>query len=315
MLISIFYILGSLILFYFGSSWLSKGSSELAVKAGISPLVIGLTIVAFGSSAPALFVSGNAALAGYGNIVIGNIIGSNMFNICVVLGISAIIAPLNIKLQLLKLMIPVLIISTIGFMILFSDRQISRVEGGVLLGGIILYTIFIIIFARRKKDNEYMNELSNPVADAKITWYWSAGMIVTGIALLVAGSELLLKGSNLIASSLGVGETIIGITLIASVTSVPILISSVVAVKRKEYDAAIGNVIGANIFNILGIIGISGLISPLSAIAISNIDLYIMLGFTMFLIPFLKKSYILKRDEGIFMIVLYFMYMFYLWPR
>jgi cation:H+ antiporter len=315
MLISVFYILASLILFYFGSSWLVKGSSVLAVKVGISPLVAGLTIVAFGSSAPALFISGNAALAGHGNIAIGNIIGSNMFNICVVLGISAIVAPLKIKLRLLKLMIPALIISTIGFMIVFSDRQISRIESVALLCGILLYTILIVVFARREKDKEDIYEHSNSVTNEEIKWYWSAGKMILGIATLVVGSELLLKGSITLASLLGVGETIIGITVIASGTSVPILISSVVAVKRKKYDVATGNVIGANIFNILGITGISGLISPLSAIAISNIDLYIMLGFTMFLIPFLRKSYILKRDEGIFMIILYLMYMFYLWPR
>ena len=315
MLISVFYILASLILFYFGSSWLVKGSSALAIKAGISPLVAGLTIVAFGSSAPALFVSGNAAFIGHGNIAIGNIIGSNMFNICVVLGISAIISPLKIKLLLLKLIIPALIISTIGFMILFADRQISRLEGGILLSGILLYSMLIIIFARREKDNEDINELSNPVANANTKWYWSAGMIVPGIALLVVGSELLLKGAITIAIYLGVGETITGLTVIAASTSVPILVSSLVAAKSKKYDIVLGNVIGANLFNILGIIGISSLISPLSAIAISNIDLYIMLGVTLFLIPFLRKSYILKRDEGIFMIILYLMYMFYLWPR
>jgi cation:H+ antiporter len=315
MLISVFYILASLILFYFGAIWLVKGSSALSLKAGISPMVAGLTIVAFGSSSPALFVCGNAALAGHGNIAIGNIIGSNMFNICVVIGISAIIAPLKIKMHLLKLIIPVLIISTIGFIILFTDRQISRFEGGILLSGILLYTILIVIFARREKDKEEIDGYSNFVLNEKIKWYSSAGMIIFGIAELVAGSELLLRGAIAIANSLGVGETIIGLTIIAAGTSAPLLASSIVAVNKKEYDVALGNVIGSNIFNILGIIGISSLINPLSAIAISNIDLYIMLGVTLFLIPFLRKSYILKRDEGIFMIILYLMYMFYLWPR
>jgi len=278
-------------------------------------LVTGLTIVAFGSSSPTLFVSANAALSGHGNIVIGNIIGSNMFNICVVLGISAIFAPLKISLHLLKLIIPALIISTIGFMFLFADRLISRVEGGVLLGGILLYTLLIIIFARREKDNEKIGEDHNIARNEEWKWYRSTGIIVLGIVLLVAGSELLLKGAITIASSLGVGDTIIGLTIIAAGTSVPLLASSVVAVNKKEYDVALGNVVGANIFNILGIIGLSGVISPLSAISFSNIDLYIMLGVTLFLIPFLRKSYILKRDEGIFMIILYLMYMFYLWPR
>ena len=146
-------------------------------------------------------------------------------------------------------------------------------------------------------------------------WYWSAAMIILGIGVLVAGSELLVKGAVAIARSLGVGETIIGLTIIAAGTSVPELASSIVATLKKEYDIAIGNVIGSNIFNLLGIIGISSIISPLTAISISNIDLYIMLGVTLLLIPFFRTSYTLKRDEGIFMVALYLMYMYYLWPK
>ena len=315
MLFSIFYILISLILLYFGASWLVKGSSALALKAGISPLVTGLTVVAFGTSSPELFVSVNAALAGQGNIAIGNVIGSNMFNICIILGISAIVTPLRIKLQLLKIDIPFLVIITIGFVILFADRQISRAEGGILLAGIVFYTLLNIILARREKSKEINDEYNDSVTDGKMKWYWSAAMIILGIGVLVAGSELLVKGAVAIARSLGVGETIIGLTIIAAGTSVPELASSIVATLKKEYDIAIGNVIGSNIFNLLGIIGISSIISPLTAISISNIDLYIMLGVTLLLIPFFRTSYTLKRDEGIFMVALYLMYMYYLWPK
>lgn len=315
MLFSVFYILISLVLLYFGASWLVKGSSALALKAGISPLVTGLTVVAFGTSSPELFVSVNAALAGQGNIAIGNVIGSNMFNICIILGISAIVTPLKIKLQLLKIDIPILVITTIGFMILFADRHISRAEGGILLAGIVFYTLLNIILARREKSKEINDEFNDSVTDRKMKWYWSAVMIILGIGVLVAGSELLVKGAVSIARSLGVGETIIGLTIIAAGTSVPELASSIVATLKKEYDIAIGNVIGSNIFNILGIIGISSIISPLTAISISNIDLYIMLGVTLLLVPFFRTSYTLKRDEGIFMIVVYLMYMYYLWPK
>lgn len=315
MLFSIFYILISLVLMYFGASWLVKGSSALALKAGISPLVTGLTVVAFGTSSPELFVSVNAALAGQGNIAIGNVIGSNMFNICIILGISAIVTPLRIKLQLLKIDIPFLVIITIGFVILFADRQISRAEGGILLAGIVFYTLLNIILARREKSKEINDEYNDSVTDGKMKWYWSAAMIILGIGVLVAGSELLVKGAVAIARSLGVGETIIGLTIIAAGTSVPELASSIVATLKKEYDIAIGNVIGSNIFNLLGIIGISSIISPLTAISISNIDLYIMLGVTLLLIPFFRTSYTLKRDEGIFMVALYLMYMYYLWPK
>lgn len=315
MLLSVLYVLSSLVLLYFGASWLVKGSSSLAIKAGVSPLIAGLTVVAFGTSSPELVVSVNVALSGHGNIAIGNVIGSNLFNICIILGISAVITPLKLKMQLLKIDIPILIITTIVFMLLFADRHISRLEGGILLVGIILYTTLNIILARREKDKEVIDEFNETVSNGKIKWYFSAGMIVLGIGVLVAGSEILVKGAVDIARSLGVGDTIIGLTIIAAGTSVPELASSIVAVMKKEYDIAIGNVIGSNIFNILGIIGISGIINPLSAIAISNIDLYIMLGVTFLLLPFFRTNYTLKRDEGIFMIGLYLMYLYYLWPK
>ena len=315
MLISVLYILISLLLLYFGANWLVKGSSSLALKAGVSPLVAGLTVVAFGTSSPELVVSVNAAISGHGNMAIGNVIGSNLFNICIILGISALVAPLKIKMQLLKIDIPVLIVTTIGFMLLFADRHISRFEGVVLVSGIVLYTIMNIILARREKNIEVLAEFQESVTDPKLKWYWSAGLILIGLGLLIAGSELLVKGAVVIARSLGVGETIISLTIIAAGTSMPELASSIVATIKKEYDIAIGNIIGSNIFNILGIIGISSLVKPLSAIAISNIDLYAMLGVTLLLLPFFRTHYTLKRDEGFFMIALYGMYLFYLWPK
>lgn len=315
MLISVFFVLSSLVLLYFGASWLVKGSSSLALKAGVSPLVAGLTVVAFGTSSPELVVSINAAISGHSNIAIGNVVGSNLFNICIILGISALVAPLKIKLQLLKIDIPVLIITTIGFMLLFADRHISRFEGFVLVSGIVIYTVVNIILARREKSIEVLSEFDKSVPDNKMKWYWSAGLVILGIGVLVAGSELLVKGAVSIARALGVGETIIGLTIIAAGTSVPELASSIVATIKKEYDIAIGNIIGSNIFNILAIVGISSIVNPLSAIAISNIDLYVMLGATLLLVPFFRTSYTLKRDEGIFMIGIYLIYIYYLWPK
>ena len=316
MLLSVFFVLSSLVLLYFGASWLVKGSSSLALKAGVSPLVAGLTVVAFGTSSPEMVVSVNAAISGHGNMAIGNVVGSNFFNICIILGISALVSPLKIKLQLLKIDIPILIVTTIGFMLLFADRHISRLEGFILFSGIILYTVISIILARREKNTEVLDEFDKSITEhKKIKWYWSAGLIILGLGVLIAGSELLVKGAVVIARSLGVGETIISLTIIAAGTSMPELASSIVATIKKEYDIAIGNVIGSNIFNILSIIGISSIIKPLSAMAISNIDLYVMLGVTLLLLPFFRTSYTLKRDEGIFMIGIYLIYLYYLWPK
>jgi cation:H+ antiporter len=315
MLLPIFFILISLILLYWGSSWLVKGSSSIALKAGISPLVAGLILVAFGNSLPQLAVSVNAALSGHGNIAIGNVMGSNLFNICIILGISALVSPIKIKMQLLKIEILIVIILAIVFMILFADRQISRVEGGILLFGLVLYMTLIITRARRDKSTEINTELEKSIPDQKMKWYWLAGMIVFGIGLLIAGSQLLVNGSLAIARSLGVGETIISLTIIAAGTSTPLLATSIYATSRKQFDIAIGNVVGASIFNILGVIGISALINPLSAIAISNIDLYLMIGASLLLLQFLKTNYSLKRDDGIFMIGMYLIYLYYLWPK
>jgi len=315
MFLSITFIIVALILLYFGASWLVKGSSALALKAGVSPLVAGLTVVAFGTSSPEMVVGINTAIAGHGNIAVGNVIGSNIFNICIILGISAIVAPLRIKMQLLKIDIPVLIITTIAFMIFFHDRQISRLEGSILLSGIVLYTILNIALARREKTKEIIDEFDKSIPKSNMKWYYSAGMVVIGVGVLVAGSELLVKGAVEVARILGVGETIISLTIIAAGTSMPELASSIVATLKKEYDIAIGNIIGSNIFNILGIIGISSVIRPLSALAISNIDLYIMLGVTLLLLPFFRTKYTLTRDEGIFMVILYLIYLYYLWPK
>jgi cation:H+ antiporter len=315
MLLSVLYILTSLILLYFGASWLVKGSSSLVLKAVVSSLAAGLTIVAFGTSSPELVVSIQSAISGHGNIAIGNMIGSNLFNICVILGISAVVAPLSIKMLLLKINIPALIIASIGFMLLFADRQISRFEGGILIFGLVIYIILNITLARREKSAEVNAEFEISITDQKVKWYWAAGLIILGIGALVAGSELLLTGAVAIAHSLGVGETIIGLTIFAAGTSIPLLATTIVAVIRKEYNLAIGNVIGASIFNILGIIGISAVISPLSAIAISIIDLYVMIGVTLLLLQFLRTKYILKRDDGIFMIGIYLIYLYYLWPK
>ncbi len=315
MFLSIIYVLVSLVLLYFGALGLVKGSSSLALKAGVSPLVAGLTVVAFGTSSPELVVGINSALSGHGNIAIGNVIGSNLFNICLILGVSALISPLKIKMQLLKIDIPVLIVSTIGFMLLFADRHINRLEGGILVVGIVLYTVLNIILARREKSAEVKAAFEQSIADQKMKWYWSASLVLLGIAILIAGSELLVKGAVDIARSLGVGETIISITIIAAGTSLPELASSIVATMKKEYDIAIGNIIGSSIFNILAIVGIASVIKPLSAMAISNIDLYVMIGATLLLLPFFRTNYTLKRDEGIFMIAIYLIYLYYLWPK
>lgn len=294
---------------------LVKGSSALALRFGISPLVAGLTVVAFGTSAPELVVSINASISNHGNMAIGNVLGSNIFNICIILGLSSIIAPLKVKMQLLKFDIPILTIFTLIFLYFFNDRQISFWEGILFLSLLITYTIINIILSKKEKNIEVLEEFNESVKGKDQKWYFSLSLVLAGITILIVGSELLIKGAVFVARYMGVGETIISITILAAGTSLPELASSLVATIKKEYDIAIGNIIGSNIFNIVGILGISAIIKPLNAIAISNIDLYFMVGISLLLIPFLRTHYTLKRDEGIFMIFLYLAYLFYLWPK
>ena len=315
MLLSILYILFSLVLLYFGSNWLVKGSSALALKIGMSPLVADLTVVAFGTSSPGLVFSINAVLTGHGNMAIGDALGSNLFNICMVLGISSLVSPLMVKMQLLKIHILMLVAATIMFILLFSDRQISQSEGFILLIVLLIYTVANIYLARREKNTEILEEFISSIPNGKKQWYWSAGMIVLGIGILLAGSELLVKGAVEIARKLLVGETIISFTIIAAGTSIPLLVSSIITTIHKKFDVAIGNIIGSSIFNILGIIGVSAVIHPLETIILSNIDLFAMFGIPLFLLPFFRTKYSLKSDEGIFMIGLYLIYIYYLWPK
>lgn len=315
MIVSILYIIIAIALLYFGAKWLVNGSSVLALKAGVSPLVAGLTVVAFGTSSPELVVSLNAAASNQGNMAIGNIIGSNIFNIAIILGISSLFANLKVKLQLLKFDIPIVTAVTILFFIIFSDRHMSRLEGLIFLLILTLYIWFTIYKSRKEKNEEVLQEYEEIMPPTQKKWYLTIGLILAGLALLVGGSELLIMGSVDIAQTLGVSDTIISITILAAGTSLPELASSIVATMKKEYDIAIGNVIGSNIFNILGIAGISSIVKPMNAIAISNINLYIMTGITLLLYPFLRSHYALKRDEGFFMILIYLAYIYYLWPK
>lgn len=315
MTLSILYIPVAIILYYFGANWLIKGSSAIALRSGISPLVVGLIIVAFGSSAPALAVSMSAATINQGNMAIGNIIGSSLFNICIILGISSIISPLRVKLQLLKIDIPILSAVTILFFVLFHDRHISRFEGFICLALLAIYILVNIFFSRKERTIEVLDEFAGSIIDSKKKYYFLVGQIIIGIVLLVIGSQLLIQGSVTIAHAIGVGETIISITIIAASASLPVLISSVIATMKKQNDIAIGNVIGSNIFILLGTTGLSSIIKPINALIISNIDLFFLVGISLLLFPFLRSKYTLKREDGIFMILIYMVYIYYLWPK
>lgn len=297
----------SLVALYIGAGWLVKGSSEIAQKANISNLVIGLTFVAFGTSAPELVVSINASLTGQGDIAIGNVIGSNIFNIAAILGISAAIRPLQAKRKLTKLDIPILIVASIALVVLFWNGMLGRLEGILFLIGIVAYTIFSLYYSR--KHEKMVEEAHNELQIQPQPWYKDVMYIVGGLMILIFAAQLMIDNAVSIAQALGVSEAVIGLTVVAAGTSLPELATSVVAALKKNQDIAIGNIVGSNLFNILAIAGTSSVIHPIVSKNVNYVDLLVMLGLSLVLLPLAKSGQKISRIEGCFLIAAYLGYL------
>ena len=307
MITSLTLLILSLMALYIGAGWLVQGSSALALKANISPLVIGLTIVAFGTSAPELAVSLGATLRGQGDIAIGNIVGSNIFNIGVILGVSATICPLQVKKQLLRIDIPIMLAATILFTILFWNGTLGRMEGLFFLTGIIIYTLFSLLYSRKQEEEPNLELEEQPKH-----WAVDTLTIIGGLVVLVFASRLLVDNAVSIAKELGVSEAVIGLTIVAAGTSMPELATSVVAAYKHKTDIAIGNIVGSNLFNILTIAGSCSLIHPIEAKNVNYIDLLVMLAISILLLPLMKSGQKISRTEGAALILIYVIYLFWL---
>ena len=310
MLTSSLLILAGLIALYFGAEWLVRGANSLAIKLGMTPLVAGLTVVAFGTSSPELVVSITASLAGSGDIAVGNVVGSNIFNIALILGLTALIVPLAVQPQLKKFDTPYMIGTSLLFLWMFQDHEISRIEAGVLFSLLVIYLGLSVSIARKA---------SRATADAPPVVTQNAllsiGLIILGLGVLIAGSKAFVIGAVDIARSFGVSEAVIGLTIVAAGTSLPELAASLVAAYRKHAEMAIGNIIGSNIFNILCILGISGLVSPLKATGITPLDLWSMIGLAAAMIPILWTGSRIGRLEGLVLVAAYGGYLFAVWPK
>lgn len=307
MIITGLLIIVSLVILYFGAEWLVLGGASLAARLGVSPLIIGLTVVSFGTSAPELVVSVNSALAGQSALAVGNVIGSNIFNVGVILGISAIIYPLLAKRQLFKLDVPVLLFSTVLFLLTFIDGKISSVEALVyllLFAGYMSYLIYSSI----KKKNADEDETA-----FKKTKHWliDALLIIIGLTGLIFGSDMLVDNAVVLAKFWGMSEALIGLTIVAIGTSMPELATSVVAALKKQSDIAIGNVVGSNIFNLLLILGAAGVINPIRTPDINLVDSLFLLGLTVVLFVFMRLRRNVNRQEGAILFILYLGYFFY----
>lgn len=315
----LFLVLG-LVVLTVGAEFLVRGGARMAFLFGISPLAIGLTIVAYGTSAPELVVSINAALKGQADIAIGNVIGSNIFNILFILGACAIIKPLIVHKNLVRVDVPVMILVSVLLYVLALDGTISRIDGVMFCAGLVAYTWFTLHSGRGHQETDLdflgkdperyrLPEHRTGLFAANTLW------ILVGIVLLVAGSNLLVDSAVAIARKLGVSDLIIALTLVAAGTSMPEVATSIVATIRNQRDIAIGNVVGSNIYNILAILGISSLLPP-EGIRVSaqviRLDLPAMLGVAIVCYPIFLSAYRVRRWEGVLLFGYYVAYTAYL---
>ena len=308
-ILDIGWVVAGLVLLYFGAEWLVRGSSELAIRFGISPLVVGLTVVAFGTSAPELVVSVKANLDGSGGMAIGNVVGSNICNIALVLGVGAVIFPLGIKRQVVRREMPVLLGSTLVFLLMIKDGVIGRLEGGALSVGVLIYVIASLVQARKEDPNVSEDLDPEVIKAAKAGGLGRVSLniflIVIGALLLVLGADRMVVGGESIARFYGVPEAIIGLTLFAFGTSLPELATSVVGAMKKEGDIIVGNAVGSCIFNLLAVVGLAGVVSPLKGEGVTVIHLAVMLALTVILMPMMLHRMKLDRWEGALLVTGY----------
>ena len=307
------YIIGGSIGLFIGAEGLVRGASSLAIRLGISPLVVGLTVVAFATSSPELVVSIKAAIEGNPGIVVGNVVGSNICNIALILGVAAMISPLNVKSQVIKREIPIMIFVSVILLLILLDDTITRMEGIFLVIGIITYITLGYKYSIKEKDNvEVIKEFEEVIPKSPYKFWQSLIFVFAGLGLLVLGSNLFVDGAVAIAEKFGVSQALIGLTIVALGTSLPELTTSIVASFKNENDIAIGNAVGSNVFNILSILGISSLVRPIADTGITIVDLSIMMFFTILILPLSRSKFTLRRWEGALLFCGYIAYMIYL---
>jgi len=294
-----------------GAELLVRGASKLALSFGISPLVVGLTVVSFGTSAPEVAVSVGAVLGGTTDIAIGNVVGSNIFNVLLILGLSAVITPLVVNIQLIRQEVPIMIGASLLLLALSLDGKLGGFDAALLLGLIVAYTVFLVRQSRAETQaarDEFAAEVKPAAAGA-----WDSklpvqlALIAVGLGLLVLGSEWLVSSAIVFAKALGVSDLVIGLTIVAAGTSMPEVATSVMAAVKGERDIAVGNVVGSNTFNILGCLGISGLVAGSGGLLIPpsvlNFDIWVMIAVALACLPvFLTGREIARWEGGVFLL-------------
>jgi cation:H+ antiporter len=312
----VFFVLGLLALVA-GASLLVRGAAKLAISFGISPLVVGLTVVAFGTSAPETAVSVGAALRGSSDIAVGNVVGSNIFNVLFILGLTALIAPLVIHRQLVRQEVPIMIGASVILAVMSLDGRIGRFDAALLAGLLVAYTVFLVVQSRRAGIEENGAPLGELPAASRWDRHWSVQvlLVAAGLVLLVLGADWLVDSAVAFARALGVSDLVIGLTVVAAGTSLPEVATSVVATLRGERDIAVGNVVGSNTFNILGCLGVSGLVAQgglLVSPPLLSFDLWVMLATALACFPIFVTGRQIARWEGSLFLLYYVAYAMFL---
>lgn len=315
----VLFVIGLLVIYY-GAEWLVKGSSKLAASMGLSPLVIGLTVVAFGTSAPEALVSIVSSIKGKSMIAVGNVIGSNICNIALVLGFSAVFTPISGHSSVVRRDIPIMLAISLYLILISYNSVIGRFEGATLLIGILLYTFLNYHFARLEfrrlmgKANPKKPKAPAPKSGERLK---QSGLVLVGIAGVAGGAEMLIRSAVSIMSVLGVSERFIGLTMVAFGTSLPEMATSVVAAYKKEMDISLGNLVGSNVFNILFVLGAASMVRPIvipgGFVASGVLVDYLVMIFISFL-PWLmmRISFKISRRQGLFLLGCYAIYFIYL---
>jgi cation:H+ antiporter len=302
-----------------GAELLVKGAATIASRLGIAPVIIGLTVVAFGTSMPEMAVSMSASFGGTADVAFGNVVGSNIGNILLILGASAVVGGLAVQQRIIRFDIPLLIVVSIVAFVMALDNSIGRLDGVILFAGVLAYTGWLVRAVRNERSDvaaEYAEsvETLEGVAAERPMWF-NVGLVVAGLTVLVVGSQLLVDSAIDIAEAAGVSELVIGLTVVAIGTSLPELATSIMAAIRGQRDIAVGNVIGSNLFNLMSVLGLSAVVSsdgiPVSDVSL-RLDLPVMLAATVVLVPIVWNGFEIRRWEGLVLIAFYAVYVLYL---
>ena len=313
---TILFLIGGLVLLVLGAEWLVRGASSIATRLGIAPIVIGLTVVAFGTSAPEMAVSVGASLSGNADVSLGNVVGSNIFNILFILGVSAVFGGLAIEQRLIRIDIPLLTLISFVTLGLALNGRFGRIEGAVFFVALLVYTAWLIRNARRESkavEAEYESEVASlEGSTAQKPLLVQIFFVIAGLALLVLGARWLVDAATDIAKSLGVSDLVIGLTIVAAGTSMPELVTSLVAAYRGKADLAIGNVVGSNLLNQLVILGLCALVSGGRGLGVDPVmlvrDFPIMVATTLACLPIFWSGGVITRLEGWILLGLYVLY-------